>query len=80
LLNETEPLDPFSDNPSRKVDVSELLDSGYVQGAYRDVTRRTFIRELIRLNDLEFINFEWDRPGETIVELNLGAIARYRIS
>ena len=80
LLQETEPLDPFSDDPSRKVGMSELLDSGYVRGAYRDVTRRTFTRELMRLHDLAFIKFDRGKPGETIVELNLGAIARYQIS
>ena len=77
-LRETEPIDPFSDKPSRKITFSELQDASYVQSAYRGVTRRTFYRELIRLAEVGFIEF-WkeDASKESIIELNFGAIAKY---
>ncbi len=78
LLSETEPLDPFSDTPSRRVELSELLEARYVQSAYQNVTRRTFQRELIRLGELGFIRFTRDEAAQDwIVELDFGAIAKY---
>ena len=80
LLDETEPIDPFSDSPSRRVPLSELLRSGYVKGAYGNVTERTFIRELNRLGDMGFINFNVENPREPFVEIDFNAIGRYNIS
>ena len=80
LLNETEPVDPFSEEPSRQVTLKELLNSGYVRGAYGSVTERTFVRELIRLGNLGFIRLDRNRHREVFVEIDFGAIARYRIS
>ena len=78
LLSETEPVDPFSDSPSRKISLSELLEANYVQSAYRNVTRRTFHRELIRLGELGFIEFTRDESVQDwVVELDFGAISKY---
>lgn len=81
LLDVTEPRDPFSEDPSRKIDLPELQDSTYVKVAYQDVTRRTFLRELVRLAGLGFINFTngHEAPGSPIVELDFGAIAKYQV-
>ena len=81
LLTATEPTDPFSEIPSRKINFTELQDSPYVKGAYRDVTDRTFYRELVRLADAGFIKFTRDATSpQSIVELDFGAIAKYQIS
>ena len=81
LLTATEPSDPFSELPSRKITFSELQRSPYVIGAYRDVTTRTFHRELVRLADAGFIKFARNsETSEPIVELDLGAITKYEIS
>ena len=81
LVTETEPLDPFSENPSRRVTLSELVDSAYVKGAYRSVTRRTFVRELIRLFDAGFIKVTpGEQPSEPVIELDFNAITRYPTS
>ncbi len=78
LLNSTEPVDPFSDNPSRPIKFSELRVSGYVTAAYKNVTPRTFSRELQRLADLHFIKFiKGDDSEEPIVELDFQAIGKY---
>ena len=78
LLSETEPVDPFSDASSRKISLSELLEANYVQSAYRNVTRRTFHRELIRLGELGFIEFTIDESVQDwVVELDFGAISKY---
>ncbi len=78
LLSETEPSDPFSDTPSRRITLSELLEASYVRAAYQNVTRRTFQRELIRLGELEFIRFTRDTSVQDwIVELNFEAISKY---
>ena len=80
LLTETEPLDPFSENPSRQVTLWELMDSPYVTGAYRNVTRRTFVRELVRLFNAGFIKFTPGvEPTEAVIELDFDAITKYRI-
>ena len=82
LLDETEPVDPFSENPSRRIDVAELLNSGYVKGAYGNVTTRTFVRELARLSNLGFIHFNLNlhNQREPSIEIDFEAIGRYNIS
>ena len=78
LLSETEPIDPFSDTPSRRISLSELLEANYVQSAYWNVTRRTFHRELIRLGELGFIEFTRDESVQDwVVKLDFGAISKY---
>ena len=80
LLDETEPIDPFSENPSRRIGLNELLDSGYVRGAYNKVTTRTFVRELVRLETLGFIKLNSGKPSELSVEIDFSAIGKYNIS
>ena len=80
LLQVTEPLDPFSEEPSRKVTFDELLDNQFVYASYKDVTSRTFVRELTRLAEGGFIKFTREKVGKAIVELDFGAIARYQIA
>ncbi len=78
LLRETEPSDPFSDTPSRRIELLELLQDRYLQSAYQNVTRRTFHRELIRLRDLGFIKFTPDDAVQDwVVELDFEAISKY---
>ena len=78
LLVSTEPVDPFSENPSRQIRFSELRGSPYVTASYKNVTARTFSRELTRLADLHFIKLtKSDGQEEPIVELDFGAIGRY---
>ena len=78
LLEETEPTDPFSDNPSRQLKFSELYKAPYVKGAYKHVTTRTFYRELNRLGELGFITIKRDEPAKDwILELNFEAIGKY---
>ena len=78
LLDETEPEDPFSEKPSKQVPFSALVDSPYVRSAYRNVTRRTFFRELIRMEKLQFILFRalHDKAAESI-ELDFQASGQY---
>lgn len=80
LLDETEPVDPFSESPSRRIDLDELLDLGYVKGAYGNVTKRTFTRELVRLATHGFIKLNVEKPREPSIEIDFGAIGRYNIS
>jgi len=78
LLTETEPSDPFSDSPSRKLRFSELREAPYVKGAYKNVTKRTFYRELDRLGTLGFIRIQRDAPArDWVLELDLEAIGKY---
>jgi Fic family protein len=78
LLTATEPTDPFSNNPSRQIKFSELEKEKYVEASYRNVTRRTFYRELTRLSDNGFIHFTRDDTvRDWIVELDFGAIGKY---
>ena len=78
LLIETEPSDPFSDTPSRRIELSELQKDNYVQSAYQNVTWRTFQRELIRLGELGFIRFIRDGAVQNwVVELDFEAISKY---
>ena len=81
LLTATEPLDPFSEAPSRKITFSELQEAHYVKGAYGSVTPRTFYRELVRLANAGFIKFsKEEQTPELIVDLDFGAIAKYQVS
>ena len=78
LLEETEPNDPFAAEPSRRVSLAELVDSPFVRQVYRDVTRRTFRRELMRLAEHGFIRFERDaESGDHAVKVEFSAIGRY---
>lgn len=78
LLIETEPSDPFSDTPSRRIELSELQKDNYVQSAYKNVTWRTFQRELMRLGELGFIQFiRDDAVQDWVVELDFEAISMY---
>jgi Fic family protein len=80
LLTETEPTDPFSDSPSRRLKFSELREAQYVKGAYKNVTTRTFHRELNRLGDLGFISITRDEMATVknwILELDFEAIGKY---
>ena len=60
LLAETEPTDPFSESHATRIRLADLVNSHYVRGAYRDVTPRTFIREIRRLAELGFITLDDD--------------------
>lgn len=78
LITETEPTDPFSEHPSRRISYAELKESPYIRAAYRSVTPRTFLRELLRLGELGFITFAIDTTSkEPIIELDFGAIGKY---
>ncbi len=77
LMTETEPTDPFSENPSKRIKFEEIRESKYVQAAYSKLTPRTFYRELTRLAELAFIKFRKDESNEWIVELNFEAIGKY---
>lgn len=78
LLVETEPIDPFAENHSKKIKLSELRPAKYIQIAYKNVTQRTFFRELIRLGQLGFIKFTRDEEAKDwIIELDFGASFMY---
>jgi hypothetical protein len=80
LITETEPVDPFSESPSRQLRFSELRAAPYVMQAYKDVTDRTFIRELNRLRELGFLVIKRDEAAKVrdwILELDFGAIGKY---
>ncbi len=79
LLEETEPRDPFAAEPSRQLPLTELTRSSFVRHVYRDVKRRTFVRELTRLAKNGFIHFE-PEPSlahDLVVQIDFGAIERY---
>ena len=78
LITTTEPTDPFSSVPSRRVSFTELRSSDYVTGAYRKVTQRTFYRELSRLAQEGFIKFSRDEQVQDwIVELDFQAVEKH---
>lgn len=78
LLLATEPTDPFSENPSKRIQFKDLRETPYIKAAYKEVTLRTFLRELIRLGDLGFIKFKREEGSDSaIVELDFGAIGKY---
>ena len=78
LLQETEPGDPFAERPSRQIKFTELREVPFIKAAYKDVTVRTFLRELIRLAEIGFISFKRDEtPDGPVVEVDFGAIGKY---
>jgi Fic family protein len=78
LIQETEPSDPFSENPSRKITFSELWETPYVKATYKNVTQRTLGRELIRLEKQGFIKFIDDESSKNLIlELDFNAIGKY---
>ena len=77
LITETEPVDPFSEQSSRVIGATELLESPYIRGAYKGVTTRTLVRELNRLAQLGFIKFSDTKSNGWIVELDFDAIGKY---
>ena len=78
LINQTEPIDPFSSMPSKRIPLAELVTAQFIQAAYRSVTTRTFRRELFRLGQTGFIRFTWDEElKDHVVELDFGAIGKY---
>ncbi len=77
LVSETEPDDPFSDRPSKRLGVEGLRESRYVREAYRSVTARTLLRELGRLAELGFIRFSNAASGEPFIEMDFNAIGKY---
>ena len=81
LLSATEPSDPFSENPSRKINLSELEEYPLIKSIYRDVTPRTFHRELTRLAEIGMIKFQRENsPNSQIIELDFNAISKYQVS
>ena len=81
LLSATEPLDPFSESPSRKINLSELEEYPLIKSIYRDVTPRTFHRELTRLAEIGMIKFQRENSSKSqIIELDFDAISKYQIS
>lgn len=76
LLQETEPVDPFGEEPSKKIKLDDLLQAPYITTVYRNVTRRTFHRELLRLAEMGFIKTVGRRDDIT-VELDFAAIGKY---
>lgn len=78
LLGATEPTDPFSENPSKQIKFTELREVPFIRAAYKDVTPRTFYRELIRLGGLGFIGFRKESgTDEFLVDLDFSAIGKY---
>ena len=78
LLKETEPSDPFSDEPSRKIGLTELLQAPYVRVVYKDVTPRTLRRELVRLAEVGFIRvWDADELEDSMIEIDYAAIGKY---
>ena len=76
LLEETEPLDPFADESSKKIKLDDLLQAPYITTVYKNVTRRTFHRELLRLVEMGFIKPVGSKDDITI-ELDFTAIGKY---
>ena len=76
LLEETEPVDPFADEPSKKIKFDDLLRAPYISTVYKNVTRRTFYRELLRLAEMGFIKFT-GRGEDITIEIDFSAIGRY---
>ena len=77
LITATEPDDPFSEQPSKSLSVMELFESPYIRGAYKDVSTRTFFRELVRLEEFGFIKLSNTKPDGSIMELDFDAIGKY---
>ena len=78
LIEQTEPSDPFFHNPSRQIKFSELQQSPYIKAAYKNVTTRTFLRELERLSEMGFIKFvKPEGSNDPVLELDFSAIGKY---
>jgi len=78
LLKTTEPNDPFSENPSKGIKLSELMQDPFILGTYKNVTRRTFYRELVRLELLGFISYRRDEAAkESTVQIDFDAIGKH---
>ena len=77
LITETEPVDPFSEQPSKMIGIQELFESPYIRGAYRNVTTRTLVRELTRLAQSGFIKFSDTPSNGWVIELDFDAIGKY---
>ena len=77
LISETEPVDPFSEQPSKSLSVVELFESPYIREAYKDVSTRTFFRELVRLEGFGFIKLIDAKPNGWIMKLDFDAIGKY---
>ena len=76
LLQQTEPTDPFADEPSAKLKCADLRQDPYVKAAYANVTDRTFHRELTRLAELGFLKLT-NGGAQATVEIDFNAISRY---
>ncbi len=75
LLSETEPTDPFSEHPATRIRLADLVRSPYVRVGYREVTRRTFIREIRRLAELGFMTLDDDpESGHQLIGIDFDAI------
>ena len=67
---------PRDRNAVQAGEYSALRRAPYVTGVYRNVTARTFYRELIRLAETGFIKFSVQEQEPT-VEIDFEAIGRY---
>ena len=76
LLQQTEPTDPFADEPSAKLKCAELRQDPYIKAAYANLTDRTFHRELTRLAELGFLKLA-NGGAQATVEIDFNAISRY---
>ena len=76
LVGVTEPTDPFAEEPSKQIPISDLAHEPYVRAIFAAVTRRTFSRELARLAEMGFIRVTGQRQ-DLSVELDFDAIGRY---
>ena len=76
LLQQTEPTDPFADEPSAKLKYESLRQDPYIKAAYANVTDRTFHRELTRLAELGFIKLT-NSGSEPAIEIDFNAIGRH---
>ncbi len=78
LILETEPEDPFSERPSRMISLLELLKRPHVREAYKNVTTRTLIRELVRLEEFGFIKIsEGTTTDQHLIALDFDAIGKH---
>jgi Fic family protein len=74
LLDLSEPQDPFT--ATRVLPLAELLRDAFIREKYHEVSRRTLLRELGRLEEVGFLHYE-DAAGAATVELNFHVITRY---
>lgn len=77
LISETEPDDPFSDHPSKALDVRTFLESPYIREIYKNVSFRTSVRELVRLREFGFIKLSEAAAGGWAIEPDFEAIGKY---